>query len=66
MNDYGFSYHYGIATYNPHRKWYWCKNYSGKPVAGAISATTLEYFTQEHCTARLDIAGVALAHDESQ
>ncbi|EIA07602.1 leucyl aminopeptidase family protein [Flavobacterium frigoris] len=42
------------------------KNYSGKPVAGAISAAKfLEYFTQEHpAWAHLDIAGVAFGDDE--
>lgn len=42
------------------------KNYSGKPVAGAISAAKfLEYFTQEHLAwAHLDIAGVAFGDDE--
>jgi leucyl aminopeptidase len=42
------------------------KNYSGKPVAGAISAAKfLEYFTQEHAAwAHLDIAGVAFGDDE--
>lgn len=42
------------------------KNYSGKPVAGAISAAKfLEYFTQEHKSwAHLDIAGVAFGDDE--
>jgi leucyl aminopeptidase len=42
------------------------KNYSGKPVAGAISAAKfLEYFTQEHTAwAHLDIAGVAFGDDE--
>ncbi|WP_309641558.1 leucyl aminopeptidase family protein [Flavobacterium sp.] len=42
------------------------KNYSGKPVAGAISAAKfLEYFTEEHSAwAHLDIAGVAFGDDE--
>ena len=42
------------------------KNYSGKPIAGAISAAKfLEYFTQEHkAWAHLDIAGVAFGDDE--
>lgn len=42
------------------------KNYSGKPVAGAISAAKfLEYFTEEHkAWAHLDIAGVAFVDDE--
>jgi leucyl aminopeptidase len=42
------------------------KNYSGKAVAGAISAAKfLEYFTQEHkAWAHLDIAGVAFGDDE--
>ncbi|MFV8369763.1 leucyl aminopeptidase family protein [Flavobacterium sp. LB2R40] len=42
------------------------KNYSGKPVAGAISAAKfLEYFTQDHkAWAHLDIAGVAFGDDE--
>lgn len=42
------------------------KNYSGKPVAGAISAAKfLEYFTEEHPTwAHLDIAGVTFVDDE--
>lgn len=42
------------------------KNYSGKPVAGAISAAKfLEYFTNEHkAWAHLDIAGVAFGDDE--
>jgi leucyl aminopeptidase len=42
------------------------KNYSGKPVAGAISAAKfLEFFTQEHAAwAHLDIAGVAFGDDE--
>ena len=42
------------------------KNYSGKPVAGAISAAKfLEYFTQEHTAwAHLDVAGVAFGDDE--
>ena len=42
------------------------KNYSGKPVAGAISAAKfLEYFTEEHkAWAHLDIAGVAYGDDE--
>ncbi|MGA9638805.1 leucyl aminopeptidase family protein [Flavobacterium sp.] len=42
------------------------KNYSGKPVAGAISAAKfLEFFTKEHSAwAHLDIAGVAFGDDE--
>ena len=42
------------------------KNYSGKPVAGAISAAKfLEYFTEKHAAwAHLDIAGVAFGDDE--
>jgi leucyl aminopeptidase len=42
------------------------KNYSGKAVAGAISAAKfLEYFTNEHpAWAHLDIAGVAFGDDE--
>ena len=42
------------------------KNYSGKPVAGAISAAKfLEFFTENHpCWAHLDIAGVAFIDDE--
>lgn len=42
------------------------KNYSGKPVAGAISAAKfLEYFTQEHkAWVHLDVAGVAFGDDE--
>ena len=42
------------------------KNYSGKPVAGAISAAKfLEYFTQEHTAwAHLDVAGVTFGDDE--
>lgn len=42
------------------------KNYSGKPVAGAISAAKfLEYFTEDHKSwAHLDIAGVAFGDDE--
>jgi len=42
------------------------KNYSGKPVAGAISAAKfLEYFTENHKSwAHLDIAGVAFGNDE--
>jgi leucyl aminopeptidase len=42
------------------------KNYSGKLVAGAISAAKfLEYFTQEHkAWAHLDVAGVAFGDDE--
>ena len=42
------------------------KNYSGKPVAGAISAAKfLEYFTQDHkAWAHIDIAGVAFGDDE--
>ena len=42
------------------------KNYSGKPVAGAISAAKfLEFFTNDHKSwAHLDIAGVAFGDDE--
>jgi|SRR6478672_875183 len=42
------------------------KNYSGKPVAGAISAAKfLEHFTDNHTSwAHLDIAGVAFTDDE--
>ena len=42
------------------------KNYSGKPVAGAISAAKfLEYFTEDHkAWAHIDIAGVAFGDDE--
>lgn len=42
------------------------KNYSGKPVAGAISAAKfLEFFTDKHASwAHLDIAGVAFGDDE--
>ena len=42
------------------------KNYSGKPVAGAISAAKfLEYFTEKHTAwMHLDIAGVAFGDDE--
>lgn len=42
------------------------KNYSGKPVAGAISAAKfLEYFTLEHkAWAHLDVAGVTFNDDE--
>lgn len=42
------------------------KNWSGKPVAGAISAAKfLEYFTEDHkAWAHLDIAGVAFGDDE--
>jgi leucyl aminopeptidase len=42
------------------------KNYSGKPVAGAISAAKfLEFFTDRHTSwAHLDIAGVAFGDDE--
>jgi leucyl aminopeptidase len=42
------------------------KNYSGKPVAGAISAAKfLEHFTDGHTSwAHLDIAGVAFGDDE--
>jgi leucyl aminopeptidase len=42
------------------------KNYSGKPVAGAISAAKfLEFFTEEHkAWAHLDIAGVAFGDGE--
>jgi leucyl aminopeptidase len=42
------------------------KNYSGKPVAGAISAAKfLEFFTNEHKSwAHIDIAGVAFGDDE--
>lgn len=41
------------------------KNYSGKPVAGAITAAKfLEYFTEEHpAWAHIDIAGVAFGDD---
>jgi leucyl aminopeptidase len=40
------------------------KNYSGKPVAGAISAAKfLEYFTKAHTWAHLDVAGVAFGDD---
>lgn len=41
------------------------KNYSGKPIAGAITAAKfLEFFTQEHkAWAHLDIAGVAFGDD---
>lgn len=41
-------------------------NYSGKPVAGAISAAKfLEFFTENHTSwAHLDIAGVAFGDDE--
>lgn len=42
------------------------KNYSGKPVAGAISAAKfLEFFTENHTAwAHLDVAGVAFGDDE--
>jgi leucyl aminopeptidase len=42
------------------------KNYSGKPVAGAISAAKfLEFFTDKHTSwAHLDIAGTAFGDDE--
>lgn len=42
------------------------KNYSGKPVAGAISAAKfLEFFTENHTSwAHLDIAGVSFIDDE--
>ena len=42
------------------------KNYSGKPVAGAISAAKfLEHFTNNHTSwAHLDVAGVAFGDDE--
>lgn len=42
------------------------KNYSGKPLAGAITAAKfLEYFTEEHkAWAHLDIAGMAFGNDE--
>lgn len=42
------------------------KNYSGKPVAGAISAAKfLEFFTEKHTAwAHLDIAGVSFIDDE--
>ncbi len=42
------------------------KNYSGKPVAGAISAAKfLEFFTENHpAWAHLDIAGVSFVDDE--
>ncbi len=42
------------------------KNWSGKPMAGAITAAKfLEYFTEDHpAWAHLDIAGVAFADDE--
>jgi leucyl aminopeptidase len=42
------------------------KNYSGKPVAGAITAAKfLEFFTEKHSSwAHLDIAGVAFVDDE--
>jgi leucyl aminopeptidase len=42
------------------------KNYSGKPIAGAISAAKfLEHFTDNHASwAHLDIAGVAFGDDE--
>ena len=42
------------------------KNYSGKPVAGAISAAKfLEHFTDNHSSwAHLDVAGVAFGDDE--
>jgi leucyl aminopeptidase len=42
------------------------KNYSGKPVAGAISAAKfLEFFTENHASwAHIDIAGVAFGDSE--
>ncbi|WP_298154721.1 M17 family metallopeptidase [Flavobacterium sp.] len=42
------------------------KNYSGKPVAGAISAAKfLEFFTENHpAWAHMDVAGVAFGDDE--
>lgn len=42
------------------------KNYSGKPVAGAITAAKfLEFFTQKHTAwAHLDVAGVTFGDDE--
>ena len=42
------------------------KNWSGKPIAGAITAAKfLEYFTENHkAWAHLDIAGVAFGDDE--
>ncbi|MFT3796254.1 leucyl aminopeptidase family protein [Flavobacterium sp.] len=42
------------------------KNWSGKPLAGAITAAKfLEYFTEDHkAWAHLDIAGVAFGDDE--
>lgn len=42
------------------------KNWSGKPIAGAITAAKfLEYFTEDHKSwAHLDIAGVAFGDDE--
>ena len=42
------------------------KNYSGKPVAGAISAAKfLEFFTENHPSwAHMDIAGVSFVDDE--
>jgi leucyl aminopeptidase len=42
------------------------RNYSGKPVAGAISAAKfLEHFTDKHTSwAHLDVAGVAFGDDE--
>ncbi|MBR9921902.1 MAG: leucyl aminopeptidase family protein [Bacteroidetes bacterium] len=42
------------------------KNFSGKPMAGAITAAKfLEHFTHEHaCWAHLDIAGVAMSDME--
>lgn len=42
------------------------KNWSGKPIAGAISAAKfLEYFTEGHPSwAHLDVAGVAFGDDE--
>jgi leucyl aminopeptidase len=41
------------------------KNYSGKPVAGAISAAKfLEFFTEKHPSwAHLDIAGVSFGDE---
>ena len=42
------------------------KNYSGKPIAGAITAAKfLEFFTNDHKSwAHLDVAGVAFGDDE--
>ncbi|MFN3756067.1 MAG: leucyl aminopeptidase, partial [Flavobacterium sp.] len=41
------------------------KNYSGKPIAGAITAAKfLEFFTENHqAWAHIDIAGVAFGDD---